>query len=150
MRLRYTIYTLLLLLLFPYLSNGQTQGKPFLRNYVPKEYQGHVQNWAITQDPRGVMFFGNGNGMMTYDGSEWRITDLPNQVTVRSMAIADNGLVYVGISNGFGYWGIDEKGNGQYIDLTDQLPDSIRNNISDVWETHTIGNTAFFRTYYVF
>ncbi|MGB0524024.1 MAG: SpoIIE family protein phosphatase [Flammeovirgaceae bacterium] len=142
------LYAFLALLLFSFRSSAQTQGKPFLRNYEPKEYQGHVQNWAITQDQRGIMYFGNGNGMMTYDGNAWRIMELPRQVTVRSMAISETGLIYVGSSNDFGYWGYDEQGNGKYNSLTHLIPDSVRTDLTDIWETHAIGNVGYFRTYY--
>lgn len=127
---------------------GQTQGKPFLRNYEPKEYGGHVQNWSITQDPRGVMYFGNGNGMMVYDANEWRIIELPKQVTVRSMDISDDGIIYIGSSTDIGYWKIDDQGFGQYTSLSATLPDSVVNSIKDVWGTEVVGDAVFFRTYY--
>ncbi|MGH7602060.1 MAG: hypothetical protein ACREOI_37325, partial [bacterium] len=39
-------------------------GLPFIRNYGPKEYGAHAQNWTILQDERGVMYFGNGIGVL--------------------------------------------------------------------------------------
>lgn len=149
MKSRFLFYYIFLLLLLcgPTLLYGQTQGKPFLRNYLPKEYGGHVQNWAIVQDSRGIMYFGNGNGLMSYDGTNWRILELPNQVTVRSMVITDNDLIYIGGVNTFGCYTIDKNGNGVYKRLEDQLPDSLQNEIDDIWETHSVGDAVFFRSY---
>jgi len=47
------------------------QGSFFIRNYPPDEYGAHNQNWAILQDSRGVMYFGNSDGALEYDGESW-------------------------------------------------------------------------------
>jgi len=47
-------------------------GLPFLRNFLPKEYGFHPQNWVITQDSRGIMFIANTAGLLEYDGVTWR------------------------------------------------------------------------------
>jgi serine phosphatase RsbU (regulator of sigma subunit)/ligand-binding sensor domain-containing protein len=137
-----------LLLLLPFASFSQGQGKPFLKNYPPKVYDGHAQNWAIAQDQRGVMYVGNGNGVMEYDGSEWRMIELPNETTARSMVVSDNKIVYVGTSDNFGYMSVDESGNSTFISLRHHLPDSVQGKVADVWETQVDGNTIYFRTYY--
>ena len=40
-------------------NNGEN-GYPLITNYSPKEYEAQQQNWAIIQDDRGIMYFGNG------------------------------------------------------------------------------------------
>jgi hypothetical protein len=72
---------------------SQNQGGLFLQNYPPKVYGGHAQNWVIVQDHRGVMYVGNGNGIMEYDGNEWRMITLPNETTARSIAVSDDKTV---------------------------------------------------------
>ena len=32
---------------------------PIVRNYSVSDYNAGIQNWAIAQDERGVMYFGN-------------------------------------------------------------------------------------------
>ena len=46
-------------------------GNPFITNYFAKDYKGHAQNWSITQDERGIMYIGNGDGILVFDGQNW-------------------------------------------------------------------------------
>ena len=39
-------------------------GQPFIRNYSPKEFGAAPSNWAIVQDKRGVIYFGNAEGLL--------------------------------------------------------------------------------------
>ena len=59
--------------------HGQTInniGKPFIKNYLPEEYGSHPQNWAAIQDNDGIMYFGNNEGVLEFDGETWRTTKL--------------------------------------------------------------------------
>ena len=141
------LYTFLFLVFSCSFAFAQDQGKPFLRNYTPKEYKGHAQNWSMAQDGRGIVYIGNGNGVMEYDGSTWRMIELPNKVTARSMAVSEDGIVYVGTSNGFGYMSVDQVGSSVFIPLDSSLPDTVKEQITDVWVTNVIGSTVYFRTY---
>ena len=60
-----------------YGQNQSDVGRPFLKVYSPKEYNAGLQNWAIVQDHRGVMYFGNNPGVLVYDGISWRMIELP-------------------------------------------------------------------------
>jgi len=64
-----------LFLLTPFLSaqNGSENGFPLINNYTPKEYGADTQNWAILQDDRGVMYFGNNLGLLEFDGADWKL-----------------------------------------------------------------------------
>ncbi len=57
-------------------------GKPFIHNYTSKEYKAHVQNWSIAQDSRGVMYIGNGDGILEFDGTSWRLIPIEAQSEV--------------------------------------------------------------------
>ena len=47
-------------------------GRQPYRNFTHRDYVGHIQNWAIVQDHRGVMYAGNNNGVLEYDGNTWK------------------------------------------------------------------------------
>jgi len=47
-----------------YLSPWKEAGLPYIQNFDPKEYQADAQNRYITQDKRGIMYFGNEQGML--------------------------------------------------------------------------------------
>ena len=39
-------------------GHSQEPGLPFIRNFPAAEYRASQQNWAIVQDPRGIMYIG--------------------------------------------------------------------------------------------
>lgn len=41
---------------------------PIVRSYSVSDYNAGIQNWAIAQDERGVMYFGNNSGLLEFDG----------------------------------------------------------------------------------
>src|SRR5258708_10050795 len=61
------------------------RGLPFITNYYSKNYKASPQNWAIIEDDRGIMYFGNSRSLLEYDGVKWRnITSGANSI-VRSL-----------------------------------------------------------------
>lgn len=52
---------------------------PIVRSYSVSDYNVGIQNWAIAQDERGVMYFGNNSGLLEFDGSAWRLYELPTK-----------------------------------------------------------------------
>ena len=61
-------------------------GIPFIKNYTRQEYKGGPQNWGITQDDRGVLFFGNNQGLLEFDGNNWQLHPMLNMSIVRSVS----------------------------------------------------------------
>jgi len=96
-------------------------GKPFMTIYTAKETGGHFQNWAITQDDRGVMYIGNGFGVQEFDGSSWRMILSPNQSFARAFDKDENGRIYVGSLANLGYLVADDHGELQYKSLMDYI-----------------------------
>lgn len=58
---------------------------PIVRSYSVSDYNAGIQNWAIAQDERGVMYFGNNSGLLEFDGSAWRLYELPTKGIVRAI-----------------------------------------------------------------
>ncbi len=120
------------------------QGIPFIRNYTMQEYNANIQNWAVTQDKRGLMYFGNNNGVLEYDGSSWRLIELSNNSFVLSLATDKNGTVYVGGSGEFGYLASDVTGKLNYISLKNKINTDIDFNY--VWKIHVTNQSVYFTT----
>ncbi|UCH95008.1 MAG: response regulator [Candidatus Aminicenantes bacterium] len=138
----------LLLLVLPFWATleiyGEKPGCKYFKNYTPKEYGGQTQNWSILQDKRGIIYIGNQIGLLEFDGVSWRRIDLPNDL-VRSLAIDDTGIIYVGGKDEIGFLAPDSKGAVQYVSLVEHL-DINNRNFSDVWETHWTQQGIYFRT----
>ncbi|WP_281559764.1 diguanylate cyclase [Thalassomonas sp. RHCl1] len=109
-------------------------GLPFLRNFSAREYGAQPQNWAVVQDLRGVIYVGNAEGILEFDGQNWRLIKVANQTVVRSLAVDARGRVYVGAVGEIGYLDIDNKGQSRYVSLLPKIPEHQRD-FSDVWHT---------------
>lgn len=137
-----------ILVSFNTVSQINKNGNYFIKNYSIKDYKAAEQNWAIVQDSRGIMYFGNNdNGILEFDGETWRSIPIPNNTIVRSLAIDENGLIYVGAVNDFGYLAPDKKGSLQFVSLATQLSDSIKNKISDIWKIHVYKDYVVFSSF---
>jgi len=111
-------------------------GIPNIRNYSNEVYAAAEQNWCIVRDNRGVVYFGNNaDGVLEYDGINWRKIKLPNSSIVRSLTIDDKGTVFVGAVSEFGYLTPDQTGNLQYKSLSQNLDTSI-SKFTNVWKTY--------------
>lgn len=123
---------------------GQTGGSKYLKNYSRKDYlKSTPQNWWVSQDPRGVIWVGNHGGLLEYDGASWRSVNVPNK-NVRSLAIADDGTVYVGGNHEFGFLEADAHGLLEYVSLSDRLPQD-RRDFRTVWKTYAAEAGVYFQ-----
>ncbi len=125
-------------------QENQEKGYFDVRNYSPKEYHAKTQNWSIVQDNRGVMYFGNQEGVLEYDGENWQLIRVEDRV-VRSLAIDNKGVIYVGASGEFGYLKPDKHGQMQYQSLLKYL-DAKDKEFVDVWKILVTGkNEVYFQ-----
>lgn len=137
----------ILIILFPLFINiyGQnTIGLPRIINYGTEDFQAATQSWDIQQDKYGVMYFANGAGLLTFDGSHWRLYRLPNKTIVRSLYISDDNKIYVGGQGEFGFFEPDAKGNLQFVSLNPMIPKTY-NQFADIWDIEPMGESIFFR-----
>src|SRR5210317_477209 len=122
MNRRFSVVFLLLLLSiyvssYTYGQDRNETGRPFITNYPPNLHDANPQNWCIEQDDRGVMYFGNSDGVLEYDGHNWRLIKTPKNNVVRSMAKDKNGRIWVGGSGEIGYLAPDSIGNMSFVSL---------------------------------
>jgi signal transduction histidine kinase/DNA-binding response OmpR family regulator len=109
-------------------------GAPYVRNYPPGEYRAHNQNWAVAQDERGVMYFGNSLGALEYDGVSWRLIQTERKSIVRSLGPGTGGRVFIGGHGEIGYLAPNAAGQMQYVSLLPHVSEEYRN-FTDVWRT---------------
>jgi signal transduction histidine kinase len=124
---------------------GRTErGIPFpSEHYTPQEYGQDTQNWAVTQNERGLIYVANNDGILEYDGERWRLIPTATGAIVRSLAT--DSLVYVGAKGDFGRLRPDSNGVLRYRSLDEHVPASAQD-FSDVWSTHTLDGDAYFQT----
>jgi ligand-binding sensor domain-containing protein/DNA-binding CsgD family transcriptional regulator len=136
---------LLLILFLSVLCYGQnTIGIPEIINYSKKNYKAGAQSWSMVQDANGIMYFANNDGLLSFDGSFWKIYPLPNKTIVRSVYL-DKEKIYVGGQDEIGYFSADISGRLQFHSLRHLIPAKDQS-FADVWNIVKFGNQLFFRT----
>jgi len=83
-----------------------------IRNFTIQDYRAQQQNWSIGQSSDGLIYVGNSDGLLEYDGAEWNLYPFPTGLPVRSV-FCDGNRIYVGGYGEFGYWE-NEKGQLRY------------------------------------
>lgn len=104
-----------------YSINAQELGRYPIQNFNHRDYSGHSQNWAIIQDPRGLIYVANNRGVIEYDGSNWRHISI-NGALSRCLDIDSEGRIWVGGQDELGYLAADSTGSIKYFSLINKLP----------------------------
>jgi len=133
------------LLFFYAVFSQNTIGIPNIINHIRQEYRAGSQNWDVKQDANGILYFANNDGLLSYDGTFWRLYALPNKVIARSLAIAGDGKIYVGGQEEFGYFSPGANGELAYTSLKPLIPDK-DNDFADVWDICLFNKDVFFRS----
>lgn len=125
-------------------THASETGQPFITHYYPDKTNGDYQTWAAAQDERGVMYFGNGIGVLEYDGANWRLIGINNKNMVRSMDIDYSGRIYIGSIADFGYLAPDSVGAFNYVSLSSRVPEKDKI-LERVWTTHATPEGIYFQ-----
>jgi signal transduction histidine kinase/ligand-binding sensor domain-containing protein len=121
-------------------------GLPFIRNFDPVEYGAVPQNWAIAQDHEGVIYVGNNDAILAFDGTRWQRIAIPNHSIARALAADGTGRIFVGAVGELGYLAPDVSGQIHYVSLLDRIPQEDRG-FTDVWQVFTTDDGVFFSTH---
>jgi len=99
-------------------------GTPLSKSYPMQVTKGSDNNYCITKDKFGVIYFGNDNNLvLRFDGSKWSTISLnpENETFVRALCADDNGIIYLGGASELGYIEPDSTGKQIYVSLTDRI-----------------------------
>ena len=122
-------------------------GVPYVQNYTKAMYQSGNQNWSITRDEHGVMYFGNAEGLLSFDGKYWQQHHMPNSLIVRSVSADGRGKIYVGAYGEFGYWADDKKGFLKYNSLVGLVPKKFLPINEEIWKIYVDGDRVIFQSF---
>ena len=120
-------------------------GIPDILNYSKNEYNAGMQNWEMVQGDNGIMYFANTEGLLSFDGSTWNLFHLPEKAYIRSIALGNDGKIYAGGQNEFGFFTADGQGRLYFTSLRSQIAENLPY-FSDVWDIVANGNDIFFRS----
>ncbi|MEQ8474247.1 MAG: triple tyrosine motif-containing protein [Marinoscillum sp.] len=125
---------------------AEIKGTPRIIHYSRNDFKGDPQIWTMCQDSDGIMYFGNNDGTLIFDGAKWHKIILPNNSSVRSLIYSDDGKVYAGGFNEFGIIERDAFGNYSYKSLLEQLRPEERN-LENIWDIHEVQDHIIFRSF---
>jgi ligand-binding sensor domain-containing protein/DNA-binding CsgD family transcriptional regulator len=122
-----------------------TIGLPDIINYNKLAYKAGAQNRQIRQDKNGVLYFANSEGLLRFDGINWKTYPLPNSSIVRSVEFGPDNKLYVGGQDEMGYFSPAANGELKYHSLRSLIPVEERS-FTDVWEIYFFRDLIFFQT----
>jgi DNA-binding CsgD family transcriptional regulator len=120
-------------------------GLPAIKNYKNIDYHAGTEIWDIGQDKTGLLYFANNDGLLTFDGSYWKIYPMPNKAAIKSIAIDPSGKIYVGGQDELGYFFPDERGILTYHSFRGIIPKK-EGQFADIWNIVIKDNQVFFRS----
>ena len=147
-----SIFLLLFFQLFLHTQFAVGQDIPFVPpvfNYNTTNYKAGNQNWAIAQDNNEVMYFANNQGLLSFDGVNWKLHKLPNNRGVKSIFIDkhDNSeKIYVGSFEEFGYFERNAANILVYHSLKHLVNDYTFVN-DEIWTILNHDNTVYFQSF---
>lgn len=145
---RKTFNLILFVLLAAWQANAEiiSIGVPHIQNFQRKEYRGGTQNWDIAQDKHGFMYFANNEGLLVFDGVNWKLHRMPNHSIVRSVYIEKTGQIYVGAYNELGKMELTPNGKMVFKSLKKYIPKDCLN-FDDIWHISSFQNQIVFQSY---
>lgn len=112
-------------------EGGLVPFSPVVRDFSPSDYNGGRQNWSVTQSESGMIYVGNSQYLLEYDGHSWNRYPMPGKGVVRSVLADPDGRIYCGSFKEFGYF--EKSGDSlMYHSVSDGLKDK-EEDLSEVW-----------------
>lgn len=139
------LFILLTLLISNKLIYSQNAiGLPTIKSYTTEDFHAGTQSWGMAQDKNGVLYFANNSGLLSYDGTYWKLYTLPNATIIRSVVIDSKGRIIVGGQDEIGYFFPDKNGILSYNSLKQLIPPTSRQ-FGDIWNVVLNDDDVFFR-----
>ncbi len=138
------LFQILTTVLFSTVLNAQ-ESTPVVHLWDKKDHHSANQIWSSTCDEQGIMYFGNASGMISYDAQQWRVYPIQGGGTVRSV-FYDNGRIYAGSFEEFGYYQKLGNNEWEYVSLSDKITDYTMSN-DEIWNIFRLENYIIFHSF---
>lgn len=114
-------------------------GLPPTIKFTGKDFNVGSQVWTSIQDDNGLMYFATQSHLIQYDGEHW---NLITKNYFQCLLTNEQGRIYAGGYNAFGYLEVSKNGKMEYISLLNKLPDETGFTI--VRNIHRVGSSLYF------
>jgi len=123
-----------------------TQPEMRIKNFTKDEYKAANQNWSVDASANGFMYFANHNGLLEFDGTSWKLYELPNQTILRSVKIASDSIIFTGGYRELGYWKREKNGILHYHSLNELAGEHLSRN-DEFWTICTLNDEVYFHSF---
>ena len=121
--------------------------RPELIQYTRQIYGAYNQNWGVAQYRKSrFLYFANSKGLLEFDGSNWKVYELPRKQRVRSVAVDEQGRIYTGALGEFGYWSPNERGELMYHSLVSLIREQAFRN-EEIWNILVTPQGVLFQSF---
>lgn len=117
-----------------------------MQNFSKNSYLAGNQNWAVTKDEHGNLYFGNSEGLLSFNGTSWQLHKIPHDLIVRSVAADKKGKIFTGGFGEIGYWSYSDSAILKYKSLTHLIPRKFRL-IDEIWKIYVEGDRVIFQSF---
>lgn len=119
---------------------------PVVKQFSKNDYGASNQNWSVAQSQDGMMYFGNNEGLLQFDGAGWQIYRLPQNKIVRALYVDPKGRIFAGSFEEFGYFEKSSDGKLQYTSLSADMKKYDMQN-DEIWTIFTYQNKIIFQSF---
>ena len=120
------------------------QELPPIVKYQPSIYGAGTQNWMISQSQDNFMYFANNEGLLEFNGSNWKLYKSPNETIIRSVKVFEK-YIYTGCYMEFGYWLRQDNGALKYTSLSAAIKVQLLDD-EQFWNVHVYENWVVFQS----
>ena len=111
-----------------------------------QNYNAGNQNWSVVADKVGFIYAGNNDGLLIFNGTDWKLLRSPDQTIVRSVYCSDDGRIYTGSFEECGYWEKDQLGEYSYVSLK-PLMKHINLHNDEIWKIVSYNGKIYFQSF---
>ncbi|MEX0686831.1 MAG: hypothetical protein WD267_10430 [Balneolales bacterium] len=113
-------------------DSTNTTSSELIENFSMTDLFDNEQVYTIASDNRGITYFGISNGIIEFDGVEWRVIEVPNNQAITALEVDNSGRIYAAGEGEFGYLIVDDLGNTDYMSLSETLSIDKNERILDI------------------
>ena len=118
------------------------KGMPPLKSFSPEQYGNIGKVWDIKSAPNGIVYMAADNGLLEFDGQNWRIFTGSKGFT-RSLLVLNDSVIYTGSDLDFGVWKRDGYQNFHYESLYPFLGSSSQAT-EEFWDIFRLDDSILF------
>jgi signal transduction histidine kinase len=139
------VFILIILLPFYGIAQNIEIDSIAIKSFSSKDYEAALYNFSVCEDENGVIYIANENGVLEYDGSEWKLIPINDFSAVVTLKYSKDGRIYVGGTDEFGFLERSLSGQFEYNSLRNLVEKTKK--LGEVWQIRMLGNDIYFQTY---